>query len=129
MGVANVQLLVPGGVLMGLDEGEFGGGLEFRSLAGKAQAIFGENVVGLYKQNDQIVAVTNLYRMTINAGNLYHLVRSSDGHWEARLWRTLPQVPYGSRMTRDGEILISMLSGYDILIDSRGNMRVSACDR
>ncbi|TBR39054.1 MULTISPECIES: HEAT repeat domain-containing protein [Dyella] len=121
------KMPVPGGDLVVVDNGEWGASLSFQPAGGQDQMILEQRITSLQRFHGQIVAVVAIDSYLISSGGLYMIKRSDDGVWHASLWRMLPWSPQGARLQRNGELLVALGGGYDVLVDGKGNMRVPDC--
>lgn len=125
--VPEVGLRVERGWLVGGDHGEWGGELVFRSDAGTTRKILTTNVSSLHLLNDgQIVAVTGLAHLSLDAGVLYQVVCPTAETCRATRWKQLPAAPSSSWLTETGELLVNTSRG-SVLVASDGTMRMADC--
>ncbi|WP_161786936.1 HEAT repeat domain-containing protein [Noviluteimonas dokdonensis] len=124
--VPRVALRVDGGWLVGGDRGEWGGELLFISDDGVKQAIYDDNIQGLGRIGDRIVAAGGIAHMTLNDGTLLDVRRGSDGRWQAIAWRGLPGAPWDLLRVDADTSLVRTQSG-DVLVDADGTMRLAPC--
>lgn len=101
------ELKVEGGTLIGTNNGEWGGELYFRDLAGKKTRLVEDNILGIYRTSSGMVAVAGLAHLSLNWGRIYALEASSTaGDWQASILLTLPGEPHALAVTPDGDLLI-----------------------
>ena len=86
------ELDVPGGRLIGIDRGEWGGELRFRSLAGQESILSHDNVVGLIPAKDGAIVLFGLIHMRTNRGYAMR-TRQKDGDWSLTFIGQLPGRP------------------------------------
>jgi hypothetical protein len=85
------ELDVPGGRLIGIDRGEFGGELRFRSLAGQESVLSYDNVVGLMPAKDGAIV---LFGVAHRSSRGYVMrARQTDGVWSLTFVGNLPGKP------------------------------------
>lgn len=90
--LAAKELDVPGGRLIGIDRGEWGGELRFRSLAGQQSALSYDSVVGLIPAKDGAIVLFGLTHMRTNRGYAMR-ARQKDGVWSLTFIGNLPGRP------------------------------------
>ncbi|MEO8796302.1 MAG: hypothetical protein ABI551_00325, partial [Polyangiaceae bacterium] len=77
---------VEDGVLVGFDDGEYGGALYWFSRDGKARQKLGsENVIGFATLENGLVAVTGLAHLGMSIGHLIHVAKDG-AEWKATPW-------------------------------------------
>ena len=74
-GITNTQFKLPGGKLIGTDNGEFGGQLKFipKDTPKVARQIKSGNIKIIFQFNDTIYFIEGLAHLTVNNGALYRL--------------------------------------------------------
>lgn len=101
------ELKIESGTFIGTNNGEWGGELYFRDLAGRKTKLAEDNILGIYQTSSGMVAVAGLAHLTLNWGRIYALnVSSTGGDWRAATLLTLPGEPHGLAVTPDGDLLI-----------------------
>ncbi|NUS60280.1 MAG: HEAT repeat domain-containing protein, partial [Lysobacter sp.] len=90
----SVALRVDGGWVAGADRGEWGGDLVYIGDDGVKQTFFENNIQGLGRIGDRIVAASGIAHLTLNEGSLFDVRRGDDGRWIATPWRGLPGAPW-----------------------------------
>lgn len=76
---------VEGGRFIGLNGGEWGGALVWvEDAGGKPKVLIDENVTGVLRRTQDVLAFTGLAHMLTDYGRLYRIVASSDG-WTVRM--------------------------------------------
>lgn len=86
------ELDVPGGRLIGVDRGEWGGELRFRSLTGQESVLSHDNVVGLMPAKDGAIILFGLTHLGMNRGYAMS-ARQKDNVWSLTLIDKLPGRP------------------------------------
>lgn len=104
-------LRVDGGLLLGSNRGEWGGEVVFLRPGGAQEKVLDENIVGLHKTPQGIVAVTGLAHLMLEQGALYRIERQPDGTFQANWWKRLPGVPSGSYLLADGALVVDCRGG------------------
>ena len=98
---------VEGGWLVGLNHGEFGGGLFHYTSSGKKRAILKNACVGgIYQTSSGLLATDGVDHMIYRPGNVFLLSRTSRGIWQAQPLVTLQAAPRNTAMTKDGTLVI-----------------------
>lgn len=123
----DTALRVDGGWLVGSDRGEWGGELAYIADGGDARVVLEDNIEGIFKLGQTIVAVSGLAHLSQNQGMLYALARGSDGAWHATPWRALPGAPQRSWLAPDGRLLVNTYAGGAVLVDAEGGMSMAPC--
>ncbi len=113
---------VPGGHLVGVDRGEFGGEILLIDPQGLQHVIAHANTEALYQTSAGLVAVTGLAHMWANDGALFKLIPAPEGRWTLTKWRILPGAPDFSRLLQDGRLLINCHSSGTVLVTPEGKM-------
>lgn len=121
-----IALRVANGWLTGTNHGEWGGELVFISDKRSQHVLVEQNVHGIFRLQQRIVALTGLAHLSINRGMLYELHEVA-GTWVATPRRALPGAPRHSRLVDTGELAIDVYSGGSILVSPDGSMRM-ACN-
>ncbi len=120
---------VDDGWLLGLDAGEFGGGLNHYDRAGNKTEILGsldENIRGLYQLDGALLAVGGLAHLTLDHGRVYSLTKSSDGTWHAVPLAQLPSAP-GAVGVLDSTHLVVNTQGGAVAVAVDGSMSALDC--
>ena len=106
---------VDDGYLIGVDRGEFGGGLYFSSLDGLSTYQIQEylRIHEIVKFNQRIIATEGLAHMSLNGGSLLEVYR--EGSWKVRKIAKLPDAPsivkpYKNNLLIIGHNYISLLT-------------------
>lgn len=118
-----VGLRVENGWLLGDSRGEWGGEIVFKGDQSEPYEIIGENVSGIYRIGERIVAVTGLAHISTNRGLVYEL-KIIDGKWQATPWRALPGAPMSSGKLKSGELMVATMRGGVIILAENGQMRM-----
>jgi hypothetical protein len=122
-----VTLDVPGGQLVGIDHGEWGGSLRLDADNGFVYPLLDTNVVAIARLGARIVVVTGLSHMGMWRGDVYEATRKADGSWQAMHWRALTGPPLWVAVRADGRMHIALPS-YTLLLAADGTMSVGACE-
>jgi hypothetical protein len=89
-----LHLAQPGGELMGLDFGEFGGRIEWLGREGDRTVVEANvNPVAAIEHGDSIFVATGLDHLADDHGDIRRLHRDEDGHWRSRRWLDLGGAP------------------------------------
>jgi HEAT repeat protein len=105
---------VEGGWLMGVDKGEFGGGLWFLGEDGSRTPILEteeESVLGFAELPGRLLAFTGMSHMGLNEGFAYTLTREGDGTWTLHRLVQLPGFPKAWRIDADITLVVATGSG------------------
>jgi hypothetical protein len=84
---------VANGVLEGWDNGEFGGGISFRSKSGSSDTLTTENLRSFIQTREGVRALVGLAHLSFDRGKLLALEPAPDGHWRARELIDLQSAP------------------------------------
>ena len=118
---------VDDGWLVGLDQGEFGGGLFHYSRAGRERVILKDAPIGgIYRASSGLVATEGVDHMMYRPGNVYRLVRSGNGSWQAQPLVTLQAAPRKTAMAQDGTLIVQS-RGAVVAITQGGALEGAAC--
>lgn len=80
------------GRLIGVDKGEFGGGLRFRPLSGKEVELSEDNVTAILPIPDGAIVFFGLAHLSLNRGHAMRL-REHEGVWSLSFIDALPGRP------------------------------------
>ncbi len=97
---------VDDGYLIGVDRGEYGGGLYFSSLAGLGTYQI-QNYLRIHeivKFNQRIIATEGLAHMILNSGSLLEVYK--EGNWKVRKMAALPDAPAIVKPYKTGLLII-----------------------
>jgi hypothetical protein len=78
-----VELGVPGGKLVGVDRGEWGGRLAWVPESGSALEIHSGNIQAITEVNGRYYAFGGLAHLGINEGQMFRVDRDEQGRWRA----------------------------------------------
>ena len=76
------EIRVPGGVIAGYDQGEYGGKISFISAYGNEQILVNENFKGFYVLDERLFALSGFSNMFSDRGRLNEIVLSEE-KWQA----------------------------------------------
>ncbi len=124
MAVPSCAFRVPGGYLVGIDRGEWGGQLMFRSEEGKCEVLLGKNTHGIHRLPFGIVALTGLAHMFMNSGVIYRVTLEAGHAPTAKPWKQLPGAPRRSGKLKDGSLYVSCHGG-DVIITPQGEIKAA----
>jgi len=78
------EMEVENGIIIGRDDGEWGGGIEFKPRSGSAYTILGENLFGFYTIEEKKFVITErAYLGKYDHGRIYELILA-DNKWQAK---------------------------------------------
>lgn len=120
-------LTVPGGRLVGIDRGEWGGNLRFEEPSGAIQPLLAKNVFELTTLGERTIVVTGLLHMRFAEGAVYDVSQDATGMWHATPWRGLDGPPLWTAKAKDGRLHIG-LPTYTLLLSPDGTMEEGACE-
>lgn len=124
---AGTKIVVDGGTLFAIDEGEWGGALEFRSDDGSVQQpIKKESVSRVIKSKLGIFAITGSGHMGADDGFIYKVEKATDGNWKARIIWRLPAAPRGALVSPAGNLGIKTDLG-DVIFRPQTGMEWISC--
>lgn len=118
---------VPGGRLIGIDQGEWGGNLRFETPGRVIQPVLATNIFTLTTLGGRTIAVTGLLHMAIAQGAIYDISRDATGMWHATPWRGMDGPPLWTAMAKDGKLHIG-LPTYTLLLSPDGTMEQGTCE-
>jgi hypothetical protein len=112
------------GLLLGIDQGEFGGRLFYRE--GKTTTLLlDENAHAIHRFGTGALVLTGLSHMSGNQGAVWRIDPGPDGRPIVRRWKTLPGSPERSGVLADGRVFISCREGGDLLLAPDGTMQLA----
>lgn len=111
-------LHVFGGMLLGVDNGEWGGNLTFEDAAGDSVELLRENVQGIVRNEAGVFVFTGLNHMGFNEGYIHSVSRTEAGRIEASLLGRLPGAP-GQVIQRADGVTNFLVSTGDYSRDGR----------
>ena len=112
------KLNLKNGILIGTDNGEFGGELKYINTSGKEKVILHEQIKSLYKINENIIAIVGLAHLSGNYGSIYQIIENEDNSIVAKLILILQELHLNQRKTQ------MEVSGL-ILIQEQLNLRMT----
>jgi HEAT repeat protein len=115
-------LKVKNGYLLPIDEGEWGGKLEFVEPSGTAVTVYPDNTSAIHRTPQGIYAISGIAHMIDNYGVILKLSATESGKWTVTKWRTLPGGPIFSRLLKDGSLFVSCYGG-TVIVSPTGEMR------
>lgn len=116
------QRAFSGGLLVGEDRGEFGGGLRFKRGA-SVELLSSENVFAILELKGTPIVITGLGHMWLNRGNVWR-VSQMDGRVTLTHWKKLPGYPLQALQLKNGAIYVSC-SGGDVVVFPDGRMAMA----
>ena len=119
----NCGLKLEHGLLLGVDQGEWGGELVFQGEHSPTRRLLGENTHAIHRLGSRIIALTGLCHITTNRGMVYRIIQTSNGQWQAVAWKSLPGAPRRSGRMKDGRLFVACC-GADIFLNSEGKLAV-----
>lgn len=125
--VPDVALKVRDGWLVGADRGEWGGELVHVAADGTSTVLFEENIAGIFRLADGVVAISGLAHLQLNRGLLLRISEEEPGHFVAIPWRRLPGAPASSWLLEDDELLVNTYGGGSVIVDKTGDFRMAQC--
>lgn len=104
-------IAVEGGFIVGDSRGEWGGELMFIDSHSNQQLLAFDNILSVFRWNNQIIAIAGCDHMGANQGELYITQNNTSGKWETQRWFVLPGAPYDFSVTPTGKLKILCQSG------------------
>lgn len=125
--IVGAKVAIEGGTLVAIDEGEFGGALEFRSDDHSVQQLIrGEAVSMVLASERGIFALTGSGHMGSDDGFIYEVEKSVTGKWGAHtIWR-LPGAPRRAVVSPSGNFGIQTDYG-DVIFRPENGMEWISC--
>lgn len=109
----NCGLKLDHGLLLGVDQGEWGGELVFQGEHSSTRRLLGVNIHAIHRLGSTIAAVAD--------GMVYKVVTTTDGQWCAVPWKSLPGSPERSGCMKDGRLFIACRGG-DVVMSADGRL-------
>jgi hypothetical protein len=92
--VSGFHLTLPGGELVGVNHGEFGGALEWIGSDGAQQVVRPDaNPVAATRYGEDVFVADGLDHLGSDQGRVYRLHRGDDGTWKSEIWVELGKAP------------------------------------
>ncbi|WP_119389588.1 HEAT repeat domain-containing protein [Taklimakanibacter lacteus] len=124
---AGMKIAVEGGTLVAIDEGEFGGALEFRSDDRSVQRLIKEEAVSVVLASEKgIFALTGSGHMGLDDGFIYKVEKNADGKWSAHIVWRLPGAPRAAVVSSTGTLGIQTDYG-DVIFRPESGMEWISC--
>jgi len=120
-----VALRVEHGWLAGASRGEWGGELMFIGDDGARQKIIDDNIRGIYRLGDRIVAVAGLAHLGLSDGCIYAVERQPGGQWRAFKWRIMPGAVVPKGQLPNGDLYLTTYEAGNVILDVKGGFRMA----
>ena len=100
-----------GGMVIGDDMGEFGGGISFTEPNGTSYQLVDDNSHGIFNTAHGVLAITGLAHLSINRGAVYLLSRQPGKRVVAKPTMRLPGAPCNDMPISNGNISLRVFTG------------------
>ncbi|WP_370335581.1 HEAT repeat domain-containing protein [Parvularcula marina] len=120
------ELAVPGGTLIGIDGGEFGGELIFRPNEGEEVVLWQDNIIALFNDGDDIIALSGLSHLSLTRGYAVR-VEKEDGKWQAHFIGQFPAKPERNKYLGNNQYAI-LADGWPVIFDAEEILGVADCE-
>lgn len=110
--VGPIRLEVPGGALIGTNNGEWGGRLTFvDSVTGSHTSILEGNPVALFPSTSGVVLVEGLGHLTLRIGHVIRLRRRPNGRWAVQDTTDIHTAPSAATSVANDTIIVATTDG------------------
>jgi hypothetical protein len=117
------EVRVPGGQLVGVDLGEFGGRLAWVPDGGPAMQIYSENIQAIAEVDGRYYAFGGVAHRSTNSGRMFRVERDDTGRWHVTPIATLSGAP-AAVASMGGDSLLVLTSGALDVVHTDGAHRV-----
>jgi hypothetical protein len=115
------------GTLVGIDRGEFGGGLKWNPRHGHSELLTGENVHGIEPDGDGAIALVGLAHLGFNYGYALALGPNADGSLNLKDVARLPGEPRGWTRLQSGRLAVLTAGRVVVFSSTEGILGVASC--